>query len=626
MTQSTIGIGASANDGTGDPIRTAFTKSNNNFSELFSVWSQTVNAGAVQFTGTTEQKITLAIANAVSLGLTRVFLPDTFVPYNPALVTFNSTVMLIREGGNPEAYDAKAYGAYGDGLTDDTAAIQAAIEAANPTHSKVHIPAGTYKTLTSLTLYVGTHLEGETLSAYSEGFGLLPSATTLSFVPTVANSDCFVISSAHGSGGGFRFHISLENLFVRGNGATNSRYGLNLNSVIYSTFINLTFENFKTGVLCTSTIFNKFDNVFISGASPSGSVSCVDYAGQNETTDVWKHCTFTYHPDGSSQPSGVRFLGTTFGVEFHGCIWETLDNYGMEIAKDCVNIQVFGGYCENVPLANNAAGAMFKVGFSGTTLVVQNQLTVMGGTWQGRNAGTVGSMLDCDFTNGVQLHGVSVARYTNVIQTTANTRLNSIIIEGLTGISWTNLATDFTKVMGVYPSAVIGVVGQTHDARLGNVGALRVDLSAATGGQVSFPVTQNPSADPNTLDDYAQGTFTPNIGGTATYTTQLGRFVKIGNMVYVQGRLVINVLGTGSTSTISGLPYAASANPTAILSIGYFTGLAVATITLYGLVNASASTFILSGITASGTAMTIGPASLGAASEIRFSGWYEAGA
>ena len=35
MAQLTIGIGSSANDGTGDPLRTAFTKINANFTELY---------------------------------------------------------------------------------------------------------------------------------------------------------------------------------------------------------------------------------------------------------------------------------------------------------------------------------------------------------------------------------------------------------------------------------------------------------------------------------------------------------------------------------------------------------------------------------------------------------------
>ena len=36
MTQQIINIGSSANDGTGDPLRTAFNKINTNFTELYS--------------------------------------------------------------------------------------------------------------------------------------------------------------------------------------------------------------------------------------------------------------------------------------------------------------------------------------------------------------------------------------------------------------------------------------------------------------------------------------------------------------------------------------------------------------------------------------------------------------
>ena len=35
MAQQTVSIGSSSNDGTGDPLRTAFTKVNENFTELY---------------------------------------------------------------------------------------------------------------------------------------------------------------------------------------------------------------------------------------------------------------------------------------------------------------------------------------------------------------------------------------------------------------------------------------------------------------------------------------------------------------------------------------------------------------------------------------------------------------
>ncbi len=41
MTQQVINVGAAANDGLGDPIRTAYTKCNSNFSELYSRLQET---------------------------------------------------------------------------------------------------------------------------------------------------------------------------------------------------------------------------------------------------------------------------------------------------------------------------------------------------------------------------------------------------------------------------------------------------------------------------------------------------------------------------------------------------------------------------------------------------------
>lgn len=56
--------------------------------------------------------------------------------------------------------------------------------------------------------------------------------------------------------------------------------------------------------------------------------------------------------------------------------------------------------------------------------------------------------------------------------------------------------------------------------------------------------------------DYTSGNWTPSVGGNATYTTQVGRYVQIGALIYATFQITINVLGTGSTTTVSGLPVA----------------------------------------------------------------------
>lgn len=55
MAKQTIGIGTAPNDGTGDPLRTAFDKSNDNFDELYAGFQPTgtpASASAAGVAGT----------------------------------------------------------------------------------------------------------------------------------------------------------------------------------------------------------------------------------------------------------------------------------------------------------------------------------------------------------------------------------------------------------------------------------------------------------------------------------------------------------------------------------------------------------------------------------------------
>jgi hypothetical protein len=74
----------------------------------------------------------------------------------------------------------------------------------------------------------------------------------------------------------------------------------------------------------------------------------------------------------------------------------------------------------------------------------------------------------------------------------------------------------------------------TEQARITGAGVLQL-----TQGQIKFPATQVASADPNTLDDYEEGTWTPTIthsggAGAASYTSRVGRYTKIGRLVVLE--------------------------------------------------------------------------------------------
>jgi len=84
-----------------------------------------------------------------------------------------------------------------------------------------------------------------------------------------------------------------------------------------------------------------------------------------------------------------------------------------------------------------------------------------------------------------------------------------------------------------------------------------------TGGQITFPATQSPSADANCLDDYEEGTWTPSQGTQLTVVgtfSSSGNYTKIGRVVTINGVL----RGTTSVSIVSvgdmfrSLPFSAS--------------------------------------------------------------------
>jgi len=102
-----------------------------------------------------------------------------------------------------------------------------------------------------------------------------------------------------------------------------------------------------------------------------------------------------------------------------------------------------------------------------------------------------------------------------------------------------------TKAVTPVPNSV-----SVRDAN-GNVGA----------NGIKFPGTQAASTDANTLDDYEEGTFTPALafGGLSvgiTYSTQYGKYTKIGNLVFFSLYIVLTSKGTSTGSaTIGGLPF-----------------------------------------------------------------------
>ena len=130
-------------------------------------------------------------------------------------------------------------------------------------------------------------------------------------------------------------------------------------------------------------------------------------------------------------------------------------------------------------------------------------------------------------------------------------------------------------------------------------GTLVVTGTTPTLNGITFPATQVPSADANTLDDYEEGTFTPNLGGNTTYSVQSGNYIKVGRMVYAELIIAVTSIGTGATGQIFGLPFSSTSDtPIGGVSVAYWAGSNTAVTFMGGYKNAGDASVLLIGTTA----------------------------
>jgi len=161
-----------------------------------------------------------------------------------------------------------------------------------------------------------------------------------------------------------------------------------------------------------------------------------------------------------------------------------------------------------------------------------------------------------------------------------------------------NSVIDASRITGVLP-VLNGGTGVTTSTGTGNTvlsatPTLSGDVTLSTGNLIigtagkgiDFSITSSGSGTMTSelLADYEEGTWTPTLGGTATYLAQTGRYTKVGRLVYIQGTLYINAIGTGSTAQISGLPFTAVDSHPMSIQLG---GSAQAFSAVYGYINST---------------------------------------
>ena len=158
--------------------------------------------------------------------------------------------------------------------------------------------------------------------------------------------------------------------------------------------------------------------------------------------------------------------------------------------------------------------------------------------------------------------------------------MSSVVISGNTSGTITLDAPAVAGTTTLTLPATSGTVALTASPTF--TGQATIPTINLTGGQITFPATAVPSADANTLDDYEEGTWTPNYStdGTPpslTYADRAGFYIKIGRMVFISFKIeaaTVSSQGTGNMN-LTGLPFTASPSSVSgfsAISVGFSSG------------------------------------------------------
>ena len=426
--------------------------------------------------------------------------------------------------------NVRQFGAKGDGSTDNTTAIQAAITASNT----VYFPNGTY-------LFSGITINTNNVTLYGAG-----ESRSVLLMTNAAAAAVSIASTAFTSG------VNIRNLRIEGNAS------------------NLGGISLGTTTFAAARI--RIQDVFITGFQNAANGYGIRL-NSNQNTDIenlWiQECHFGIYRANGGYSTSTRFSGkgSYFG---RNCL------HGIYVDGQCDDLYIQDGLvegCLGVGVSVTANAAYTTGAGRGTRLILDsvyfeennknglssyNAVQVIG-TATGYAQHTL-TMNECQFAanpsapGGTKDIGIDKAyAYFN------GCRLMPSNVEPTA-----NCNVRFFSCK--YPNAENYLT--TLKAMLGNVSAFEF-ADAATGSNpnqmnfvnaLTFPATARPVSDPNTLDDYEEGTWTPVLSSDGTpptiaYTEQLGTYTKIGNLVFLKAKIrgVLSNAGTG-TPRITGLP------------------------------------------------------------------------
>lgn len=312
---------------------------------------------------------------------------------NITLIPIITNENLIAELIYNKEINIKQFGAKGNGVTDDTNAIQAALNRV-PNNSAIYFPYGTYLTTAPLVFKTNS----KNLRLYSNGKSIIKANHT---------GDCLVLTALNENYGN---HV-IENLVIQGvnnyyagtANFTSQGSGINLTTAFYNDIVNCNVLGFKNGILINGSIHNTVrGNCFISnnevGILINGNTSNVNQINNARirlnskrgisiegtsgtpypTANIIDNCyiesniPYPYENGGNAPTDSTGiYISTSFNNIINNCYFENLDSAiyitkssdGNKISNSFFTssgaiyeryctINIIGDYCSNNSIIN----------------------------------------------------------------------------------------------------------------------------------------------------------------------------------------------------------------------------------------------------------------------------------
>lgn len=494
----------------------------------------------------------------------------------------------------------KDFGAVGDGVTDDTAAIQAAIDAAE--NSELYFPAGDYKLTSSIAIpgritVRGAGVRQTLITCYACSGFTVPAGTSF-----VTMSD---------------FTISQD---VRYTTAPNAFTGISIN-----------------GTPIAQCYWHTYRNVFVDGFQDAF------FAGSVGST-VFDNCTTAYSQHGltfTGQCINNTVIASRFGEQDSGANTPSAGSFGIKAGDDTGSVEglkitnclIFGvsrgvwiNGCIDVFASNNILDMLKEFGFlmqSSPSYPCINNL--IDGNYIAFNfpGGDTGVYLANNLPafDG-QNRGTNVVNNEILAYSGGATLNNGILIDG-TGEDRNYLNGNRTQGCVLYDCRI--TQGVNHRVA-GNIWRSFGGFGFSTTQPVAY--INNIGVVSSTAYPSPIGAFTPTVigtgsAGTGTYTAQFGTYKIIDNVLYFNLRVNWSAhTGTGDLR-IAGLPVACANKvnyaPAVTVNAENIT-FPVGATSVIALVNTGADTIELRG---SGDGLAPTPIAMDTAGNINISGFYD---